>query len=159
MASSDTSSPLEKDIDLMMSPTNWHDTYLFQDPMIGDQESKHFKAMAAHLTYAYKRWETLEARRTFVINELYKIAELLLVAEQKFIEITEVRKNTQINDDSLYQQLKHDYEVIVAAQKKMKANFELVSNRVEHANKEYRMAKQEFDKAEMICNRIYNHSR
>lgn len=159
MASSETSSSIGDDPDLMISPTNWHDTYLNQDPLIGDQEVNHFRAMSAHLKYAYNRWEVLETRRSFVINELYKIAELLLLAEQKFKQITELRAQNTHDNDTLYQTLKKNYESIIIAQNKMKQNFELVTNRVADANKEYRMAKHEFDKAELICNRIFNHSR
>jgi hypothetical protein len=84
--------------------------------------------------------------------------ELVIVAERKFKEITEVRKNNLNYDDATYHRLTNDYHVILAAQKKMKANFELVSNRVEHADQEYKLAKLECDNAERVLNRIHKHS-
>jgi hypothetical protein len=146
------------DSDEMMSASNWHDTYLFKNPEIGDQESSHFFKMSADLRFAFNRWEVLELRRTYVINELYKMEELVIVAERKFREIYEIRKNNLEKDDSDYQSVKNDYETILLLQKKIKANFELVSSRLESAEIEYKNAKQEFDKAEAICNRIHNHS-
>jgi len=117
----------------------------------GDKELLNLQDAGKKLNYAYIKWEDIDTRRNFINNELYKIEGIVWTAKKKLNEITSIT-------DILYISLKQEYDNILKSYKIMLENFKLITEKLNNANIEYMIAKNNFDEAEIVCDKIAAHN-
>ena len=117
----------------------------------GDQESLNLLEAGKHLNFAYIKWEDIDTRRNFINNELHKVEGLVWAAKQHLNEITALT-------DLLYISLKQEYDNILQSYKVLLENFKLITEKLKNAEIEYSIAKNNFEAAEIVCDRIAAHN-
>lgn len=118
----------------------------------GDVESLDLHEAGKKLNFAYIKWEDIDTRRNFISNELHKVECLVWAAKQQLNEITALT-------DLLYISLKQEYDNILISYKVLLENFKLITEKLNSAEIEYVRARNNFEAAEIVCDKIAAHNR
>lgn len=117
----------------------------------GDVESVILQEAGKNLNFAYIKWEDIDTRRNFISNELHKVEGIVWTAKKQLNEITALT-------DLLYISLKQEYDNILESYKVLLESFRLITEKLKNAEIEYIQARNNFEAAEIVCDKIVAHN-